>query len=173
MFTKVGPVFQIGYVVRDIDEAIAHWNAMGVGPFFLTRRPAYVEQSYKGQHTDCEISAAFAYSGDLQIELVQQKNTAPSAFQDFIEAYGYGAQHLGILSDDILRDTQALTANGFKPFHRMLSAIGVETIFFDSELHGGTVLELISAVPLVTSGFAQMKAAAQSWDGSGPSIIEF
>lgn len=170
---RVGPVVQIAYVVEDIDAAIAHWNAMGVGPFFLSRRPKYAEQTYRGEHTDCEISAAFAYTGDLQIELVQQHNLAPSAFLDFEKLHGYGMQHLGVLSSDIAADTARLAMKGFRPFHRMVSAIGVETIFFDSELHAGTVLELIHETPLVTNGFAQMKAAAQAWDGSGPSVIEF
>ena len=30
-----GPVVQQGYVVPDVEAAIAHWTARGIGPFFL------------------------------------------------------------------------------------------------------------------------------------------
>ncbi|CAJ0738155.1 MULTISPECIES: VOC family protein [Ralstonia] len=170
---KLGPVMQVAYVVDDVDAAIALWNKLGIGPFFVSRHIQYAEQTYRGQHTECDITAAFAYSGDLQIELVEQHNAAPSAFADFQNRYGAGVQHVGLLSNDIAADTATLADQGFSPLHRTLSSIGVETVFFEPPLLGGTVLELIQASPLITEGFAQMKAAAQAWDGTGPSVIEF
>lgn len=170
---KIGPVMQVAYLVADIDAAIAHWSKLGVGPFFLSRHLQYEQQSYRGEAADCDISAAFAFSGDLQIELVQQHNDAPSAFEEFKKQHGFGMQHIGVLSDDIAADTAVLEGEGFTPLQRMVSALGVETVFFDTKLPGGAVLELIQATPVVTAGFAQMKAAAQAWDGTGPAVIEF
>jgi hypothetical protein len=171
--SKMSPIVQVAYVVHDIDAAIAHWNRLGVGPFFVSRHMKYAEQTYRGEHTDCDISAAFAYSGEVQLELIEQHNTAPSAFKDFKSRHGIGVQHFGVLSGDLKADTAALAAQGFLPFHRMVSAIGVETVFFEPALLGGTVLELIQTSPAITAGFAQMKEAAQGWDGTGPSVIEF
>ncbi|QTO23390.1 VOC family protein [Burkholderia seminalis] len=169
---KLGPVMQVAYVVDDVDAAIALWSKLGVGPFFVSRHVRYAEQTYRGEYTNCDITAAFAYSGDLQIELVQQHNAAPSVFADFRSRYGAGVQHFGVLSNDIAADTAALADQRFFPLHRTVSSIGVETVFFEPPLIGGTVLELIQASPLITGGFAQMKAAAQAWDGNGPSVIE-
>lgn len=170
---KIGPVMQVAYLVADIDAAIAAWNRLGVGPFFLSRHIAYERQSHRGGATDCDISAAFAFSGDLQIELVCQHNDAPSAFSEFARGHGLGVHHLGVLSEDLAADTAALAEEGFAPFQSMVSTLGVETLFFDARLPGGTVLELIEATPLVAGGFAQMKAAAQAWSRAEPGVIEF
>ena len=35
-----GVVRQNGYIVRDLDAAIASWCAVGVGPWFTIARPA-------------------------------------------------------------------------------------------------------------------------------------
>lgn len=169
---RIGPVMQIAYVVEDIDSAVAHWNKLGVGPFFITRHPKYAQQTYRGTPTDCDISAAFAFTGELQIELVQQHNDAPSPFKEYVDAQGFGMQHMGVLTEDLEADTATLTSQGFAPFHRMISAIGVETVFFNSDQAGGTVLELIKQTPEVQAGFSYMKSQARTWNGE-PASIEF
>jgi 4-hydroxyphenylpyruvate dioxygenase-like putative hemolysin len=172
LVSKIGPIVQIAYVVEDIEEAIEHWSKLGVGPFFLARHMRQARQTYLGKETTCDISVAFAYSGDLQIELVQQHNRAPSVFLDFQALHGFGMQHVGVLSSDIAADTTTLANQGFQPVQHMVSSQGVETVFFDTDRHGGTVLELIQATPEVVGGFARMMEAAQAWDGNGTAVIE-
>ncbi|WAJ36840.1 VOC family protein [Pseudomonas sp. GOM7] len=171
MDSCIGSVMQVAYLVPDLDEAIEHWARLGVGPFFVQRNVAYAEQTYRGQPTRFEISAAFAYFGDLQLELVQQLNDQPSSYKDFAAEKGFGVQHLGILSHDLCEDAKKLEAAGFMQIQRMLSSAGVETILFDRDGQNGSVIELIGASPLVLEGFAQMKAAAAGWDASMPKII--
>ena len=50
---------------------------------------------YKGQPSPVDISLALANSGTLQIELIQQRNDAPSLYLDFLQAGHEGLQHLG------------------------------------------------------------------------------
>ncbi|MDU9027495.1 VOC family protein [Pseudomonas mediterranea] len=172
MFSSIGAVEQIAYVVDDLDKAIAHWNSLGVGPFFVIRRIQYVEQSYRGEPTNCEVSAAFSYFGDLQIELLEQLNNEPSSFKEYKEKKGCGMQHIGVISKDILGDTLQLERQGYIQVQRMVSTTGVVTVLFDSDRVGGSVIELIEETPSLLEGFAQLKLAAKNWDVSMPGVIE-
>lgn len=162
-------IFQIAYVVPDIDAAVRHWTeSLGVGPFFIVRHAKYREQIYRGEQMSADVSLAFAYAGDLNIELIQQHDDTPSVFRDFRLRHGAGVQHLGVLSDDIDSDTARLSGQGISVLQRGVSADGVETRFFDTELHPGAMLELIRGTAEVRAVFEQMRAAAAAWDHAQP-----
>lgn len=168
-----GQISQVAYVVEDLDLAIAHWVKLGVGPFFVGRHMKYARRVHRGESTDYDISAAFAFSGDLQIELIEQHNAAPSAMQDFIRSRGYGVQHLGVLVDDIAAGAERLAAQGFPQLSQSVSEVGVETRFFDIGLDGGCVLELIQKNQMLETAFAQMKEASRVWSRGDPYLHEF
>jgi hypothetical protein len=125
--TTVKPkIFQLAYIVADIDAAIAHWSKLlGVGPFFVVRHAAYEEQTYKGALTNPDVSLAFAYSGQCNIELIQLHDDEPSVYRDFVKQRGHGMQHLGALSDNIEADSRELLERGALLVQRGLSATGV------------------------------------------------
>src|ERR1700754_1161397 len=82
-----GPVRQNGYVVRDIEAAMKHWiEVMQVGPFFYFPTVKVEEFTYYGKPSDVQLSIALANSGSLQIELIQQRNDAPSMYRDYLAA---------------------------------------------------------------------------------------
>ena len=73
-----GPIRQMGYVVRDIESAMRHWiDFCGVGPFFYVDRLPLINFQYQGQSGDPHLSIALANSGDVQVELIQQKDDTP------------------------------------------------------------------------------------------------
>jgi Glyoxalase/Bleomycin resistance protein/Dioxygenase superfamily len=51
------------------------------------------EFRYKGQLYDLKVSIALANSGDVQLELIQQRNDVPSLYSDFLAAGYEGMQH--------------------------------------------------------------------------------
>lgn len=169
---RIGEIFQFGYVVDDLDEAIAHWSTkLQVGPFFVVRHAKYATFAFNGADEAPDVSLAFAYSGDANIELIQQHDDTPSVFLDFRRRHGEGLQHVGVLSQDLDADTKRLAAAGAGMIMRLINAgNGIETRFFDTELHPGAMLELIQHTTAAEAGFVAMKAAAKAWDGSQPSI---
>lgn len=161
-----GGIMQIAYVVENLDSAIEHWaRRLGVGPFFVRPHVEFSEFRYRNLPSSPDISLAFAYSGETQIELIEVHDGAPSVFQAFRRAHGYGLQHVGILSGDLEGDVGRLAGAGVLPVQRSRNARGIETIMFDTEIHPGSMLELIEASPPLLDGFAKMKAAAADWDG--------
>lgn len=166
MNTRIGPVMQMAYIVENLDDAIRDFSRrLGIGPWFVRRRVEYVHCTYRGQPTDACVSLAFAYSGEINFELLQLENDAPSIFRDFVDSHGYGLQHVGVLTDDIERDTAALAAEGVEMLMHMINRVGVDTRLFDTQFMPGATLELIASSPGIVAGFANMRQAAADWDG--------
>jgi Glyoxalase/Bleomycin resistance protein/Dioxygenase superfamily len=89
-----GPMRQVGIVVRDIEKAMRHWvEVCGIGPWFYTEQLPMDEFRYKGRIYDLKVSIALANSGDVQLELIQQRNDVPSLYRDFLVAGHEGMQH--------------------------------------------------------------------------------
>jgi hypothetical protein len=96
-----GAVRQNGYVVRDIQAAMKHWiEVMGIGPWYYMDRVKTDWFRHRGQSSSVEMSIALANSGDLQIELIQQRNDAPSLYKEFLDAGHEGLQHMSYWSHD-------------------------------------------------------------------------
>ena len=162
----IGPVMQNGYVVRDWREAAEHWaRTLGVGPFFVVENVGFAECRYRGEPTDIDMSVAIAYSGELQIELVEQHNDAPSIYRDFLETSGPGLQHVGALTSDL---DAALDGNDLRD--RILldgvTTAGQRFAYVDTILHNGSMLEIIETDAAMQKAFDYMKKAARDWDGS-------
>src|SRR5262249_40429469 len=90
-----GEMRQIGIVVRDIDKAMKHWiEVCGVGPWFYAERLPLTNYRYKARPYDTpHLSIALANSGDVQLELIQQRCRTPSLYWDFLNAGKEGCQH--------------------------------------------------------------------------------
>jgi hypothetical protein len=96
-----GPMRQNGYVVRDIEAAMKHWiDVLQVGPWFYIDRVQTDWFRHRGQDSALELSIALANSGDLQIELIQQRNDAPSMYKEFLDSGREGLQHVAFWSTD-------------------------------------------------------------------------
>lgn len=166
-----GAVCQNGYVVRDIRAAMDHWvNVMGVGPWYYIDRVETDYFRHRGKDSAMEMSVALANSGDLQIELIQQRNDAPSMYKEFLDSGREGLQHMSYWSRDYqgLYD-RALTL-GYKVGHE--GQIGGEKgrfAYFDTEAHPGTVVEISDISGSKGSFFEHIRKVAATWDGPSPS----
>ena len=165
-----GAVCQNGYVVRDIRAAMDHWiKVMRVGPWFYIDRVKTDWFRHRGAESGVEMSIALANSGDLQIELIQQRNDAPSMYKEFLDSGREGMQHMSYWTRDyqVLYD-RALSL-GYKVGHE--GQIGGEQgrfCYFDTEAHSGTVVEISDVSGGKGKFFARIKQAAADWDGSDP-----
>src|SRR3954454_21153517 len=113
-----GAVCQNGYVVRDIRAAMDHWiKVMGVGPWFYIDRVKTDGFRYRGADSPVEMSIALANSGDLQIELIQQRNDAPSMYRDHLTVHGEGLHHRPYWTTDYQPLYDRAIASGFVVGH--------------------------------------------------------
>ena len=165
-----GDIRQNGYVVRDIETAMKHWTeVLGVGPFFYLENPPIGNFRYKGQPSDSKVSIALANSGDLQIELIQTRNDAPSMYRDFLRAGHEGLQHVAYWTRNFDADLERLQAAGFE-IGQSGEAGGPDGrfVYFSAEAHPGTVVELSEISGAKGKLFEQIRETARAWDGSDP-----
>ena len=164
-----GPVRQNGYVVRDIDAALRHWTeVLGVGPFFYFERVPMERFEVDGAPSPLEVSIALANSGPLQIELIQQRNDAPSMYREFLEAGHEGLQHVAYWTSDFDAELAQAEARGFVV--GQAGAIGADGrfVYFRTQSHPGTVIELSETGGAKGRFFEHIAKTAASWDGSDP-----
>jgi catechol 2,3-dioxygenase-like lactoylglutathione lyase family enzyme len=169
MSRHFGAIRQLGYVVPDIEAAMAYWTGtLGIGPFFYNPRVPIVNYTYRGESHQPHNSVALANSGPLQVELIQTRNDAPSMYRDFQQAGRSGLQHVAYWTDSYDADLNRLLAQGFKPV--MGGEVGERGrfIYFDTEYHPGTVIELSEVAGPKGRMFDLIREAAADWDGKDP-----
>ncbi|MBS0517725.1 MAG: VOC family protein [Proteobacteria bacterium] len=169
MSRLLGPVRQNGYVVRDIEKAMKYWaEVMGVGPWYYIAKPPIESFEYRGLPSEPDISIALANSGPLQIELIQQRNDAPSMYRDFLEAGHEGLQHIAYWTTDFDASLAKCLAAGYRIGHRGQIGARGRFLYFESDGHPGTVIELSEIAGNKGKFFEKIAREAATWDGSNP-----
>lgn len=164
-----GEVRQAGYVVHDIHKEMRHWSeTLGIGPWFYADRVPVKNFMYKGQPSPIEVSVALANSGPLQIELIQQRNDAPSMYKAFLDAGRTGLQHLAYWTETFDEDVARHVAHGLKV--GMSGEVGERGryVYYETETHPGTVIELSEVAGPKGKLFKLIREASTGWDGKDP-----
>lgn len=169
MKNPFGSVTQVGYVVNDIEEAMRHWLAIGVGPWFYRKQCPITEFSYRGTPSAFpEISIALANSGETQIELIEQRNDAPSLYKDMLDLNATGVQHIAYWTEDKFDDwCRHLQENGFVEGHAgRMGAQGRFAYYVNAT--AGAVIELSETTGGKGDRFKKIRDIARDWDGKDP-----
>jgi hypothetical protein len=165
----LGPIVQNGYVVRDLEAAAHHWaNKVGIGPFYMLEHVAYGPSYFRGRPLALDMSVAIAQWGDMQIELIQQHDDAPSIYTEFSARHGEGLQHVGVLSDHLDDQLRVLAAKGVEPVQWGATANGMRFVYVGTDAHPGGMVEIIENGPAVAAFFGKIRRAASTWDGTRP-----
>ncbi|WP_321390379.1 VOC family protein [Emcibacter sp.] len=166
MTALYSPVMQIAYVVEDIEKAARHWAlTLGVGPFYLLDHIPFKEIFYRDEPSPIDISVAIAYSGEIQIELIQQHNDAPSIYTEFKQKFGYGQQHLGVTTERFQDALDHFAERGIKPRQQGKTLPGMNFAYLETDFHPGGMLELIEADESIMAAFDMIQKSSKNWDG--------
>ena len=162
-----GPIRQIGYVVGDLDHALASWAQLGVGPWFVMRNlPQRV--TYRGEPCEITLSLALANSGDLQVELIHQEDETPSIFTEFLASRGEGFHQLAYWAEDFDATMQAVADAGWPVVWSGGEDVGTRFAYVEPPTSPATVIEIMELTE-ITTGMAQfVRDAAAGWDGTDP-----
>lgn len=164
---SLGEIMQIAFVPQDFDAAIQHWLKMGAGPFFVMSNVSPDWSRAYGEDIDLTLDLAFGNWGEMQIEIIRQKNDVRTIYTDWLNAGHQGLQHTCLRVDDMASARQACLANGFELVHEG-GYRGTEFAYFETHGGPGTMLELVCN-PHGSQGLAQItRDAAKNWDGSDP-----
>lgn len=165
-----GEIRQNGYVVHDIHAAMEHWTrVLGVGPFFYVEKPPIEDFRYRGEPSDLDVSIALSNSGALQIELIQQRNQAPSMYRDFLDAGHEGLQHVAYWTETFDADFGRVEKLGYEVGQSgQVGGPDGRFVYFTAEGHPGTVIELSEISGPKGELFKFIAETSREWDGSDP-----
>ncbi len=106
------PVNQVGFVVKDLEAALAHYEPL-FGEF--TRMDAEdMEWEYRGKPEVSSIKIAFGKSGDVEIELIEWVS-GETPHKEFLEAGHEGMHHLRFIVEDLDAKLEDVKAAGYTP----------------------------------------------------------
>lgn len=164
-----GPITQSGFVVSSLDDALDYWTGtLGIGPFFRFDHVELEHFHYRDQPSAVDLSIALANSGDMQIELIEQHNDAPSLYLDFLNKHGPGLQHYSVWSDDYDSQMSLLAGQGIRVLAEGQIANGARMVYFEGGDGAQPVMEMSDLTPAAANIYRMIRAAAATWDGSDP-----
>jgi Glyoxalase/Bleomycin resistance protein/Dioxygenase superfamily len=162
-----GPVRQVGYVVRDLDAAIASWLALGVGPWFVMRDLTQTS-TYRGSPCTVPFSLAFSNSGDMQLELIHQEDDTPSIYTEYLDSGQTGAHQLAWWTPDFEATIAEIEAAGYPLVWSGGDADSVRYAYFEPGPGPAAIIEIMELNESTIGMGELVRAAAADWDGSDP-----
>jgi len=134
--------YQVGVVVRDLDEAVAFYERLGIGPFVEGPSAHTVERKIYGEpSTEAKVRGRLAQMGNIEFELLQPVS-GRTVQGDFLEEHGEGVVHICAHSEDLDRDIEELTDLGYGVISEGKLSDGGRFAYFDTRRVGGLILEL-------------------------------
>ena len=136
------PLYQLGYVVHDIENACRHFESvLNMGPF---SPPAEVDMTgavLRGKTVEGRIKVSFAQLGDVQIEFIQPV-AGENPYFEYLEKYEDGIHHIAFETDNMAGAKAHFASLGIEPIYYQDMGF-MEFAYFDSSEPGGTMVEFI------------------------------
>jgi catechol 2,3-dioxygenase-like lactoylglutathione lyase family enzyme len=165
----VDGIAQTAFVVPDLRAAIDRWVAdLGVGPWFVRDRLEGLNPIYRGAPATSAVTLAMGFAGNMQIELIQPLNDAPSIYKETIEARGYGFHHVGYAASDFAATLERFRALGYEEAYRAGVPTGGDVVFFDTKGALPGFVEVFEASAAVEEVFTRFYIASVGWNGEQP-----
>lgn len=139
---KFPPLYQLGYVVKDIEKACRHYESVfGIGPFSPPMEVNMNGAILRGKPVETKIKVSFAQLGDVQIEFIQPVS-GENPYFEYLSKNGDGIHHIAFEVADMAAGKAHFAGKGIKPvFHQDMGFM--EFVYFDASEVGGTMVELI------------------------------
>lgn len=169
-----GEIRQLGHIVTDMDRALDFWtNRLKVGPFFLMPEIEFFNYSYRGREmASPRIAIAIAFSGSMQIELIQQLDDTPSAYTEFLSSGRSGLHHYSAWfsnREDYERTRSWAIDSNFQLVQECRPEDSSRLAYFETANPAAPLFELSEGlVPGVAEMMEAVEQACRDWDGSDP-----
>lgn len=170
-----GSVRQLGIIVRDLNTEVQNWVNLGIGPWALISEVRFENFRYRGRPAPGPlVSIAVAYSGPLQVEIIQQHDKVSSAYTEYLALSPGGIQHIANFATseaDYDNKRQAMLDQGLVVVHEG-NVEGYAQRFAYCSTPGRTSYPLFeigeSDLPALRPMWKKLQQLSESWDGRNP-----
>ena len=159
-------IIQNAYYVPDLEAGIARFHALwGVGPFFVRRHIQLKNVTYRGSHSELDISAAYTQSGDPMIELVAQHNDPPSILRDRFAAHEGGFHNVALNFGDHDARVAEFNRMGLESVTSFKTCEGRGATYLDTFELLGHATEVYIVTDSLKKLYVDVWHASETWDG--------
>jgi catechol 2,3-dioxygenase-like lactoylglutathione lyase family enzyme len=172
----LGKRVQLAFVVTDLDATLKYWTeVLGVGPFVVIESSKGDRKViHRGQETQMDMELAFAYMGDIQIEIVHQTNDEPSTYKEFTDQGLTGMHHIAFWPAEFDQACAHLEANGFEEVTSFYMADGTRNVaYYQAPDAVGALVEIVPMTPARTAYFSRIQRLCENWDGKTRPVRRF
>lgn len=124
------PADQIGFVFRDLESAIERYRPV-FGDFEIQDFGEF-EYEYRGQPEKAQVTCAFAYTGDLQIEFIGWVSGG-TPHKEFLDAGKEGVHHLRFPVDKLEDAVEDAKKIGYEPIWQTRFGEGLAVAYMEKE----------------------------------------
>jgi hypothetical protein len=159
---------QIGYVVRDLEEALSIWlQTTGAGPFVRMQDYRFEDWTYQGRPQPMALDIAFGQAGNVMIELIKPRGPWPNVYGELEPQSPCSLHHFGFLVDE--PETAGKALGG-----QLITSASIdetaELRYFDCRQSLGTYVELISDTPSTRAFFELSEEISRDWNGQDNAV---
>ncbi len=156
-----------GYIVEDIPRAVGHWARLGVGPFYGFEHLEFDLIVRTDGPCVFDHSAAFAWLGDVGVELHQIHRAEPLGFAHELGCgRGNGLNHIAYVLEDPELAADRLIQSGYPQTVYCKAGPIEDRMHYIAEF--GHLVELHQASDAISEFWAEIAEGARTWDGTDP-----
>lgn len=137
-------VTQIGYIVKDIEEArqrFAQFFGLDVPEIMVTAGYDRARTEYRGKPSEATAKLAFFHLENLDVELIEP-DEKPSVWREFLEEHGEGIQHIAFEIKGMQQKIELFGRDGMELLQKG-EYTGGRYAYLDTTKAVNTVVELL------------------------------
>ncbi len=143
-------MLHVGIVVKNLDQAVAKWKAMGFTDIRVLPPNQGVDRMYHGKPISVTIKQAFIHGTSPMIELVEPVDDVPSPWRDYVQKHGEVLHHLAYRIPETGPELEKYKRLGIDEIAQGKWPEGDDhwgTFHYVQDPGGGAVIEFISRIP--------------------------
>ncbi len=143
-------MLHVGIVVKNLDQAVARWKAMGFQDIRVGTPNKGVDRMYHGKPISATVRQAFIQGTSPPIELIEPMEDIPSPWRDYLQKHGEVLHHLAFRVPETGPELEKFRKLGMDEISQGKWAEGNDhwgTFHYVQDPEGGTVIEFISRIP--------------------------
>ncbi|HEX8202948.1 MAG TPA: VOC family protein [Isosphaeraceae bacterium] len=143
-------MLHVGIVVKDLDQAVARWRALGFEDIRVLPASKGVDRTYHGRPIDVSLKQAFIHGTRPMIELMEPVGDDPSPWGDYLKEHGEVLHHLAFRIPETGPELEKYRQLGLEEIAQGKWPEGEShwgTFHYVQDPKGGAVIEFISRVP--------------------------
>jgi hypothetical protein len=143
-------MLHVGVVVKDLDQAVARFKAMGFTDVRVSPPSKGVDRTYHGKPIDVALKQAFVHGTRPMIELMEPVGDGPSPWGDYLREHGEALHHVAFRIADTETELHKYRGLGMEAIASGKWPEGETrwgTFHYVQDPKGGVIVEFISRIP--------------------------